>query len=175
MNFDIIKSIEILSKTPTVLESLLSGLSDEWIHNNEGENTWSPYDIIGHLIHGEKTDWIPRSRIILSDLENKTFVPFDRFAQLDVDQDIPIEKLLVEFKALRNENINQLKSLRINNSMLETKGIHPELGEASLKELLSTWVVHDLGHISQITRVMAKQFQSEVGPWINYLGILKRN
>ncbi|WP_020532544.1 DinB family protein [Flexithrix dorotheae] len=174
MTFEIEKSIEILSRTPLVLESLLNGLSAEWVNNNEGENTWSPYEVLGHLIHGEKTDWLQRTKIILSNSEHKTFEPFDRFAQLKEDNTRPIEELLEEFSAIRLENLKELKSLQINDSKLQQKGVHPALGEVNLKELLSTWVVHDLGHISQITRVMAKQYQSEVGPWIEYLGILKK-
>ena len=129
---------------------------------------------MGHLIHGEKTDWIPRARILLSDSENKTFIPFNRFAQNNENQETPIEELLEEFKERRSENLKELKSLQINNSKLKEKGIHPELGEVNLKELLSTWVVHDLGHISQISRVMAKQYKNEVGVWKEYLGILKK-
>lgn len=174
MTFDINKSIEILNRTPLVIESLLAGLPDEWIMNNEGKDTWSPYIIVGHLIHGEKTDWIPRAKMILSDSEIKTFTPFDRFAQLDDDRKRPIKELLNEFKELRAKNLAELKSLKIDHADLLKKGIHPELGEVTLKELLSTWVVHDLGHISQITRVMAKQYRDEVGPWIEYLGILNR-
>ena len=173
MNFELEKSIGVLSKTPFVIESLLKGLSEDWLKNNEGENTWSPYDILGHLIHGEKTDWIPRVKIILSNSDHKTFEPFDRFAQMKRDSEIPIESLLEEFKALRTNSLKILESLQIDDLKLKEKGIHPELGEVSLKELLSTWVVHDLGHIAQISRVMAKQYKSQVGPWTAYLGILK--
>ena len=174
MTFEIEKAIEILERTPLTLETLLKGISEEWLKNDEGENTWSPYSIVGHLIHGEKTDWIPRARILLSDSENKTFIPFNRFAQNNENQETPIEELLEEFKERRSENLKELKSLQINNSKLKEKGIHPELGEVNLKELLSTWVVHDLGHISQISRVMAKQYKNEVGVWKEYLGILKK-
>lgn len=173
MTFNIDKAIEILERTPATLEHLLTGISDEWLMNNEGENTWSPFEVVGHLIHGEKTDWIPRARIILSDRSDKTFIPFDRFAQERDSQNKTITDLLEEFKKLRTENIKALKSFHINETTLQSKGIHPELGEANLQELLSTWVVHDLGHISQITRVMAKQYKSEVGVWKEYLGILK--
>lgn len=173
MTFEINKSIEILQRTPSSIEALLTGLSKEWLRNNEGENTWSPYDIVGHLIHGEKTDWIPRAKIILSNSKDKTFIPFDRFAQENESQDRSIEELLQEFKDLRAENLKELKSMQINSKTLLEQGIHPDLGEVKLKELLSTWTVHDLGHIAQISRVMAKQYQSEVGPWIQYLGIFK--
>lgn len=173
MNFDINKSLDILSRTPFILETLLSNLSEDWTQQNEGENTWSPYQVIGHLIHGEKTDWIPRTKIILSDSENKTFIPFDRFAQEKEDQNQSIEDLLNTFKELRASNLKILESIELNDAVLAKEGIHPELGVSNLKQLLSTWVVHDLGHIAQISRVMAKQYKSEVGPWKAYLGILK--
>ena len=172
MQFDYTKSLEILSSTPDVLECLLSGLSQEWYVHNEGEDTWSPYDIVGHLIHGEKTDWIPRAKIILSDRADKTFIPFDRFAQMKAGQDKPLEVLLREFKALREANLRKLEALNLSESDLEKTGIHPELGEVTLKQLLATWTVHDLGHIAQISRVMARQYKDEVGPWTAYLGIL---
>jgi len=173
MNFTIDRSLAILCRTPAVIETLLNGISEEWLKNNEGANTWSPYEVVGHLIHGEKTDWIVRAKVILSAAQNKTFEPFDRFAQSNEDQERPIGVLLEEFKEWRVKNLEELKALQIDEAKLQKKGIHPELGEASLKELLSTWVVHDLGHIAQITRVMAKQYKSEVGPWKEYLGILK--
>ncbi len=168
MTFEIDKAIEILERTPFTIEVLLKGISEEWIMNNEGENTWSPYEIVGHLIHGEKTDWIIRTKIILLDSKNKTFEPFDRFAQKRENQTKMISELLDEFKMLRTKNIKELKSLKIDDLTLCKKGIHPELGEAKLKELLSAWVVHDLGHIAQITRVMAKQYKGEVGVWKEY-------
>jgi len=173
MNFNLNKSKEILSRTPKVLQVLLTDLSIEWTNNNEGEHTWSPYQVIGHLIHGEKTDWITRAKIILSDNRNKTFEPFDRFAQEKEDLSLSIEALLNEFELLRMDNLKELDALKVNDLRLIEKGIHPELGEVNLQQLLSCWTVHDLGHISQITRVMAKQYRSEVGPWVQYLGILK--
>jgi len=173
MKFELQKSIEILSRTPSVLESLLSGLSDGWVMNNEGENTWSPYEVLGHLIHGEKTDWMVRAEIILSDLSDKTFEPFDRFAQNNNAEQRSIEELLQEFRVLREANLTKLKALQLTQSDYIKTGIHPELGDSNLQQLLSTWTVHDLGHIAQITRVMAKQYKTEVGPWIAYLGILK--
>ncbi len=174
MKFDLNNSIEILEKTPKILEACLSELSDSWLKNNEGENTWSPYDIIGHLIFGEKTDWIIRAKIILSQSENKTFEPFNRFAQLKENQNKPISELLAEFKNLRESNLKELKSLNITDKDFKLKGIHPELGEVTLDQLLSAWVVHDLGHISQISRVMSKQYLKNVGPWKAYLGILNK-
>ncbi|MDT0559554.1 DinB family protein [Ichthyenterobacterium sp. W332] len=174
MNFELNKSIEILERTPEVIEVLLSGLSQEWVRSNEGDHTWSPYDIVGHLIFGEKTDWILRIKTILSESDNKLFEPFDRFAQLKENQEKSIDELIIEFKEVRIENLNRLKSLNIKQEDLNRTGIHPEFGEVNLKQLISTWAVHDLGHIAQISRVMAKQYKSEVGPWINYLGILNK-
>lgn len=173
MKFNIDKSVEILSRTPNVLRTLLHKLSEDWSLNNEGPNTWSPYDVIGHLIHGEKTDWIPRAQIILSNQEDKTFTPFDRFAQTNDSKGKTLDMLLSEFEKLRKENIDILKGMKLDSDKLQQKGIHPELGEVKLVELLSTWVVHDLGHISQISRVMSKQYATEVGVWKAYLSILK--
>ena len=173
MKFYVNTSIEVLERTPAVLSHLLAGLSPEWTAPNEGPDTWSPYDIIGHLIHGEKTDWIPRMDIILSDSTDKTFVPFDRFAQFKDSQGQSLEDLLAEFSALRKENLDYLRSKNLGDQQLTMKGMHPELGEVSLSELLASWVVHDLNHISQINRVMAHQYKNEVGVWQAYMGILK--
>ena len=174
MDFDFKKALEILNRTPQVLHSLLSDLSFEWYNENEGGDSWSPYDVMGHLIHCEKTDWIPRAKIILSNAAEKTFIPFDRYAQFNVSEKKSLEQLLDEFQSLRIENLKTLEALNLTDIDLAKRGVHPELGEVNLKELLSTWVVHDLGHISQITRVMAKQYGSEVGPWKRYLGILNK-
>jgi hypothetical protein len=150
------------------------GLSEGWTHRNEGENTWSPYDIIGHLIVGEKTDWVVRTEIILADNPDKKFEPFNMTAQFDYAIGKSLDQLLVEFKTLRSENLKKLRAMDLGDDQLLLTGIHPEFGAVTLKELLSTWVAHDLGHIAQISRVMAKQYGSEVGPWIKYLGILKK-
>lgn len=174
MNFNLNHCIEILSRTPAVLDSLLGGLSDEWIHSNEGEATWSPFDIVGHLIHGDKTDWIPRMEVILSDGPDKKFDPFDRFAQFEVSKGKNFRQLLDEFKALRKENIGILKSKNLGAQDLLKTGIHPEFGEVRLEQLLATWTAHDLSHLAQITRVMARQYTREVGPWKQYLPILSR-
>lgn len=174
MKFHLHNAYEILGKTPALLKVNLENLSQEWLYSNEGEGTWSPYNIVGHLIVGEKTDWITRTKVILSNSENKTFIPFDRFAQEKEDQTRPIADLLDEFQQLRNQNIATLKSLNLQKNHFTLEGIHPELGTVTLKQLLATWVVHDLGHIAQISRVMAKQYQEEVGPWTNYLNILHR-
>ncbi|MCO6175570.1 DinB family protein [Flavobacterium sp. NRK F10] len=174
MEFSLKRTIEILETTPFVIESYLLRLSKEWVENNEGKDTWSPYDVLGHLIHGEKTDWMVRINIILSESENKLFKSFDRFAQLKEEQNLPIEKIILEFKNLRKKNLAELASLHITERDLSRIGVHPELGEVSLQQLLATWAVHDLGHIAQISRVMAKQYVKEVGPWEAYLGILKK-
>ena len=172
MQFNYDKALEILGRTPVILEQLLSGLSKDWYIHNEGEESWSPYDVVGHFIHGEKTDWLERTEIILSNAADKTFIPFDRFAQMGASTEKSIETLLREFRILREDNLKKLEALRIDERDLNKKGIHPVLGEVSLQQLLASWVVHDLGHIAQISRVMAKQYKEEVGPWIAYLGIL---
>jgi len=174
MNFSLDKSIEILSSTPYLLETWLKGLGDEWVTKNEGPETWSPYDVVGHLIHGEKTDWIPRMQIILSDKADKTFEPFDRFAQFTESKGKTLKELIAEFKTLRQKNIQVLLSKNITSEMLDKEGRHPSLGKVTLRQLLSTWVVHDLEHIAQISRVMAKQYENQVGPWSEYLPILKK-
>jgi hypothetical protein len=173
MEFSLENSIEILERTPGVLGSHLNGLSDDWLKNNEGESTWSPYEIVGHLISGEKTDWLARIRIILSNSEKRGFEPFARFAHLNEDPNKPISDLIVEFRELRKQNLQTVKSLNITKHDLKRTGIHPAFGEVTLQQLISTWVAHDLGHIAQISRVMAKQYKEEVGPWIEYLRILR--
>lgn len=174
MQFDIHKSIEILSRTPLVIETLLKGISSDWTNTNEGPETWSPYDVVGHLIHGEKTDWIPRMKLILSDKNNKTFEPFDRFAQFEESKGKSLEQLLTAFKELRQKNIVILQSSQITSSDLKKTGTHPSLGPVTLAQLLATWVAHDLGHIAQISRVMSKQYKEAVGPWRQYLPVLDR-
>lgn len=175
MKFLIKQSIEILERTPLVLETLLRNLSDDWVQNSEGENTWSPFDIVGHFIHGEKTDWIPRMEIILSDKSEKTFTPFDRFAQFTSSQGKTIDQLLDEFKILRKKNIEILKARNLSSNDLARTGIHPAFGEVTLEQLLSAWTVHDLNHIYQISRVMANQYKINVGPWVEYLRVLREN
>lgn len=172
MKFELNKALPLLKRTPSVLRSLLNDLPEEWIHENEGKDTWTPFDVIGHLIHGEKTDWMVRSEIILGDGPDKVFEPFDRFAQFEDSKGKTLEELLTEFETLRNENLELLKSKQLSSDDLNLKGIHPELGVVTLAQLLSAWVVHDLGHIAQISRVMAKQYKNEVGPWPKYLTIL---
>lgn len=173
MQFNLEKSIQILERTPGVLKQLLQGLPEDWTTPNEGPDTWSPYDIVGHLIHGERTDWIPRTKIVLEYGEDKPFEPYDRFAQFEESKGKNLHRLLEEFETLRKANLEELKSLDIG-ANLDKKGKHPELGEVTLSNLLSSWVVHDLGHIAQISRVMAKQYKEEVGVWEQYLGILHK-
>lgn len=172
MQFNLQKAIPILERTPAVVSLLLKDLDDEWVYANEGADTWSPYDIIGHYIHGEKTDWMPRLRIILGQQQDKRFQPFDRFAQFENSKGKSLDDLLEEFAALRKENILQLRQAMPDEQALGRTGIHPAFGEVSLRQLLSAWVVHDLGHIHQITRVMAKQYKEAVGPWTAYLAVL---
>ena len=163
---------EILRSTPPALNHLLSGLSEPWIQGNEGEESWSPYDVVGHLIHGEKTDWIPRMKIILEYGETQTFEPFDRFAQLQESAGKTILDLLETFTNLRTQNLETLEKLNIKPKQSELRGRHPELGTVTLGQLLATWVAHDLGHIAQIARTMARQYHDQVGPWGAYLRVL---
>jgi len=173
MNFSLSKSIEILERTPDVLIVLLKNISPDWTSNNEGGESWSAYDIVGHLIHGEKTDWIPRMEIILSDIQDKRFELFDRFAQFEDSKGKSLTQLLDEFKSLRQKNIEFLRSSTLTDNDFEKTGIHPAFGEITLSQLLSTWTVHDLNHIAQISRVMAKHYMKDVGPWVEYLKILQ--
>ena len=172
MKFELNKAIPILERTPKVLKNLLENLSEEWTYANEGENTWSPYDVIGHLIHGEKTDWMVRAEIILGNKGVKEFEPFDRFAQFENSKGKTLKALLEEFETLRKENLKILRSKNISEKDLRLEGIHPELGVVTLSQLLSAWMVHDLGHIAQISRVLAKQYKNEVGLWTKYMTIL---
>lgn len=165
-------SIILLERTPSVLASLLKDLPEEWTIATEGPETWSPYDVVGHLVHGEKTDWIPRIMMVMND-SGQTFEPYDRFAQFEMSKGKTLSELLSEFESLRRQNLIKLKALEIGESDLDRRGIHPSLGPVTLRNLLAAWVVHDQGHISQISRVIAKQYKDEVGPWIRYLTILK--
>jgi DinB superfamily len=172
--YNLTESIGILARTPIVLESLLLDIPKAWALNNEGKDTFSPFDVVGHLIHGEKTDWVARMEIILSDNADKTFERYDRFAQFNDSEGKTLNQLLAEFKTLRKKNLEILQSKNLQDNDLLKTGIHPSFGAVTLLQLLSTWSVHDLSHIAQITRVMCKQYKEEVGPWINYLPILTR-
>ena len=173
MDFDLARGIEILERTPRAVRAMLAGLPAEWLDGTEGPETWSAYVNVGHLIHGERTDWIPRARIILAQGANRRFVPFDRFAQLRETQR-PLEELLRDFERLRAENLVTLREWRLTEAQLSLEGEHPELGVVTLRQLLAAWVVHDLGHIAQIARVMARQYRDAVGPWRRYLPVLDR-
>jgi len=172
MKYNLETSYEILERTPGILRSLLHGLNDNWIFNNEGPDTFTPYDVVGHLLHGEKTDWTVRIRRILEQGTSLPFDPYDRFAQYEESKGKDLLQLLNEFEQLRNENLGWLKSLKLNEADFDNKGMHPSLGEVTLKNLLATWVVHDLTHMAQITRVMAKQYKEEMGPWTEFFRIL---
>jgi len=174
MEFQLKHAVEILKQTPETLRSLLGGLSDPWILTNEGPGTWSPYDVVGHLIHGEETGWIPRVKIILEHGEARTFTPFDRFAFFQESKGKTLEELLAIFSSLRKKNLRELQELKLEPSQFELKGTHPEFGPVTLGQLLATWVVHDLAHIEQIVRTMAVQYRDNTGPWKAYLSILKK-
>jgi hypothetical protein len=161
----------ILERTPASLTALLVGLPEKWITTTEGARTWSPYDVIGHLIHGERTDWIVRARHILAG-KTEPFEPFDRTAQFRESQGQSLSELLGTFSKLRRENLAELVGMNLTNNDLNRKGRHPELGEVTLGQLLATWVVHDLDHVGQIARTMAKVYAEAVGPWQEYLSIL---
>ncbi|MGP4072924.1 DinB family protein [Piscibacillus sp. B03] len=173
MNFNMKEAIELLEKTPKTLESFLSGLSDEWLSCHEGEGTWNVYEVVGHLIEGENSNWIPRVEWILQQGYRKPFSPFARFAHLHNSEYVSIDDKLQEFQRIRTLNIAKIKDAIDPDLHLELKGVHPAFGTVKLSELLSTWVVHDLTHINQIVRVMAKRYDSDVGPWKEYLGVLK--
>jgi hypothetical protein len=171
--FSLAESIPVLSRTPATLNALLRGLPNIWVRCNEGTDTWSAFDIMGHLIFGERTDWMPRVRIILESGEGRPFDPFDRFAQSKENQNKSMEQLLDDFARLRTENLAELQRLNLQHEGLTRHGRHPELGVVTLSELLATWVVHDLTHLHQLSRVMAHQYRDAVGPWSAYLGVLQ--
>ena len=174
MDFDLSSGMAVLQRTPWTLRTMLTSLPAAWTAGNEGPDTWSPYDIVGHLIHGERTDWIPRAEIILAQGTNRRFTPFDRFAQFRESQGKSLEDLLEEFGRLRTENLKKLSDWRLTESQLALEGEHPELGAVTLRQLLASWVAHDLGHIAQSARVMAKQYREAIGPWRAYLTIVDR-
>jgi len=174
MNFNMEEAIEVLERTPQTLEYFLSGLSCGWLQCDEGEGTWNVSEVIGHLIEGEKSNWIPRLEFILQEGERKPFPPFDRYSHLNKRSQRSMEQKLLAFKTIRAENISKLKVLIKPEWHLELTGLHPEFGAVKVRELLAAWVVHDLTHIAQIVRVMAERYRSDVGPWREYLGILNR-
>lgn len=173
MTFDLPTALPVLRRTPAVLDALLTGLPDEWTSANEGPGTWSAFDVVGHLIHGERTDWIPRARQILESGNARPFEPFDRFAQLEASRGQALPDLLVTFRALRARNLAMLESWHLTGEDLARTGTHPELGSVTLAQLLATWTVHDLGHVAQIVRAMAARYATDVGPWHASLRILE--
>jgi hypothetical protein len=174
MEFDLATGITILERTPATLRMMLDGLPPAMIDATEGPETWSPYIIVGHLIHGERTDWIPRARIILAQGHNRRFASFDRFAQFRESQGKSLRQLLEEFAQLRADSLAMLGAWHLTAAQLELDGEHPEFGRVTLRQLLATWATHDLTHIAQIARVMAKQYRDAVGPWRAYLPLLDR-
>lgn len=174
MTFDLADSLDLLERTPAVLGSLLGSTSRAWHARNEGPDTWSAYDVLGHLVYGEETDWVPRARILLEHGEAKPFEPFDRFAQERLFAGWSLDRLLDRFTELRRANVGTVRGWNLTKAQLALTGRHPELGRVTLQELLATWSVHDLDHLSQISRVMAKRYADEVGAWRDYLSILKR-
>ena len=174
MEFDLDDGVAVLDRTPHVLQALLAGLPDAWTRQNEGPETWSPREVVGHLIEGERSDWIPRARIVLAQGPSTAFTPFDRTAhQRSMNATTPLEELVQTFADLRAENLATLRGWRLTSTQLELTGIHPEFGTVTLKQHLSTWVAHDLGHIVQIARTMARQYRDAVGPWRAYLSALR--
>ena len=173
-SFELSQTLDILARTPAVLDSLLRGTDSAWHSINEGEDTWSAVDIVGHLIYGEETDWIPRARIILEHGEGRPFEPFDRFAQFSRFSGWPLERLLDSFAELRGINLDLLRSWNLTDAQLALPGRHPELGAVNLQQLLAAWAVHDLNHLAQIARVMAKRYTAQVGVWRDYLPLLNR-
>lgn len=174
MDFDVPQGLAILERTPSVLRALLAGLPDVWTRHNEGAETWSPREVVGHLIEGERSDWIPRARIILAQGPSTAFEPFDRTAhQRSMEAGVPLEELLEAFAQMRTANLATLRGWQVTPAQLELTGIHPEFGSVTLKQHLATWVAHDLGHLVQIGRTMARQYRDAVGPWRAYLSALR--
>lgn len=173
MKFDLQKSVAVLERTPGVVRALLAGLPDEWAQSNEGPETWSPFDVVGHLIDNEETNFMVRAQVILAQGEDRRFPPFDRFRHLRLNRGKTLAELLDRFAELRARNLQALAELRLTSDEFALRGVHPDFGTVTLEQLLSTWVVHDLDHIAQIVRVMARQYREAVGPWAAYLRVLR--
>ncbi|MGA9185658.1 MAG: DinB family protein [Candidatus Acidiferrales bacterium] len=167
------QTMALLARIPAVLNALLRDLPEAWTLRNEGENTWSAFDVVGHLIHGERTDWMPRARMVLQFGESQAFEPFDRWGQEREIQGRSLEQLLDDFSRLRSENLDELRALNLRQEDLELRGRHPALGTVTLSELLAAWAIHDLTHLHQISRILAHQYRDAVGPWEKYLGVLQ--
>lgn len=174
MEFDVARGAQILTRTPALIRVLLEGLDPAWSLATEGPDTWSPYDVVGHLLHGERTDWIPRARLLLAGGENRRFEPFDRLAQFRESEGRSLDDLLDAFSTVRQANVATLSAWQLTDAQLGFAGEHPELGVVTLRQLLATWVAHDLSHIAHISRVMAGQYRDAVGPWRRYLSIVDR-
>ncbi len=174
MEFDLALALPVLERTPATLRALLGGLPPQWTDANEGAGTWSAFDVVGHLIHGERADWIPRARIILEEGRSRPFEPFDRFAQFRDSEGKSLAELLDEFERLRSESLSTLRSWRLTDAQLSLEGEHPMFGAVTLRQLLATWTAHDVSHLAQISRVMAKQYRDAVGPWRAFLPVMER-
>jgi hypothetical protein len=174
MNFSLTDGVAVLERTPATFRALLSGLPDVWTLSNEGPDTFSPFDIVGHLLHGERTDWIPRAEIILAQGPDTRFEPYDRFAQFRESEGKTLAVLLDEFAALRTTNVTTLVGWNLSERELALEGEHPTLGRVTLRQLIATWAAHDLGHIAQTARVMARRYREDVGPWRTFLPIMDR-
>lgn len=175
LDFELNQAIEVLRRTPAVLSAMLDGLSGPWLQGRYGEGTFSPFDVVGHLIHGEKTDWMPRLRRILKHRDQVAFEPFDRYAMYEASKGKAITELLAEFETLRVENLTFLQSLNLRREQLAWCGEHPVLGQVTIEQLLATWVAHDLNHIHQIAKAMAYQYKNAVGPWRSHIGVLPKD
>ena len=174
----IAEAVALLTRTPATLNAQLRGLPNIWVRSNEGRNnqgkdSWSAFDIVGHLVHAERSDWMPRVRILLEHGETRPFAPFDRFAQLQTDQEKSLDQLLDDFERLRQDNLAALAALNLQPESFTRRGRHPALGVVTLAQLLATWAVHDLTHLHQLSRVMAHQYRESVGPWRGHLGVLQ--
>jgi hypothetical protein len=174
MDFDLAAGTAVLERTPHAFRALLGGLPPGWTDTDEGPDTWSPRVVVGHLVHLERTDWIPRARIILAQGPERRFAPVDRFAQLRESEGRALDELLDDFARLRAENLATLAGWRLDGEQLALEGEHPQFGAVTLRQLLSTWVAHDLAHVAQTARVMAKQYREAVGPWRAYLSVMDR-
>jgi hypothetical protein len=173
MRFEITEGVEVLESTPAVLDALLRDKSSGWLNSRIDSTSFSPTDVLGHLIFGEMTDWIPRARIILDCQKSRRFDPFDRRGFAPIIQGKGVNELLLQFAALRRESLATLRSSAVTDDQLDLPGVHPELGDVTLRQLLATWVVHDLGHIAQLMRIMANQYREEIGPWRAYTSIVQ--
>jgi hypothetical protein len=174
MEFELPAGIAVLERTPATLRAMLAGLPSTWTDAADGPETWSPFVIVGHLIHGERTDWIPRARVILAQGADRRFAPYDRFAQFRESKGKTLATLLDEFTELRAANLQTVAGWNLTSALLALEGEHPDFGAVTLRQLLATWVTHDLGHIAQIARVMAKQYRDAIGPWRAYLPVVDR-